>query len=78
MAEMQWFASLGVGGILAGVIFWFYRTDRMEARGQWTSIIDRMDKRDEERLKMYREEAIETRGVLRTLTDAINRSGKIG
>lgn len=27
MNEIQWFASLGVGGILAGMMFCFYRKD---------------------------------------------------
>lgn len=26
--EMKWFATLGVGGVLAGVMFFFYRADR--------------------------------------------------
>lgn len=27
----QWFATLGVGGVLAGVMFMFYRVDRKES-----------------------------------------------
>ena len=28
MEEIKWFASLGVGGVLGGVMFFFYRQDR--------------------------------------------------
>jgi len=32
---LKWFATLGVGGVLAGMIFWFYRKDVREDREQW-------------------------------------------
>jgi uncharacterized protein HemX len=28
LTELQWFASLGVGGVLAGMMFFYYRRDR--------------------------------------------------
>ena len=38
---MQW-ASLGVGGILAGIMFWFYRQDRLDISHQWQELVERL------------------------------------
>lgn len=32
---MNAFASLGVGGVLAGLVFYFYRKDSLEREEQW-------------------------------------------
>lgn len=71
---MQW-ASLGVGGILAGIMFWFYRQDRMDSHKQWHELQERLNHQSEDRHKqmveMHRESlesSIETRTVLRELT----------
>lgn len=32
---VKWLVTLGVGGVLAGVIFWFYRIDSNRCREQW-------------------------------------------
>lgn len=32
---IKWFATLGVGGILAGFMFWFYRKDVRVYTEQW-------------------------------------------
>lgn len=80
MEDFKWLASLGVGGVLAGVIFWFYRIDRLNTRELWEEhiknmheMIDRMDKKEEVRLEVYRAEAQETRGVLRALSATLFR-----
>ena len=80
MEEYKWLASLGVGGVLAGFIFWFYRQDRINTRGLWQDhiknlheLIIRLDAKEELRLKTYRDEAEETRNVLRAITTELNR-----
>ena len=40
MEEIKWFASLGVGGILAGVMFFFYRQDRTASEARLAKIGD--------------------------------------
>lgn len=35
MTGLQWFATLGVGGCLAGLMFFFYRKDANEWRQAW-------------------------------------------
>lgn len=35
MTSLQWFATLGVGGALAGLMFIFYRKDSKEWRDAW-------------------------------------------
>jgi len=32
---MKWFATLGVGGVLAGIMFFFYRKDMQTFTDQW-------------------------------------------
>jgi hypothetical protein len=34
---VKWFAGLGVGGVLAGMIFWFYRQDSAEWAAELTA-----------------------------------------
>jgi len=40
MEEVKWFASLGVGGVLAGVMFFFYRQDRITSEARLTKMLD--------------------------------------
>lgn len=40
---LQWFATLGVGGVLAGFMFVFYRKDTKSYTDLWKSQADRMD-----------------------------------
>lgn len=35
MGNLQWFATLGVGGVLAAVIFMFYRKDMKQSQDMW-------------------------------------------
>jgi len=35
MPEIEYFTSLGVGGILAGIMFFFYRKDAINHINQW-------------------------------------------
>ncbi len=77
MEALPW-ASLGVGGILAGMMFFFYRQDRLEARERWTEILaasqrllERMDKNADERLKAALDDGRETRKVLTTLSNLV-------
>lgn len=37
---MKWFATLGVGGILAGITLWFYRLDREASEKRLAAIIE--------------------------------------
>ncbi len=37
--EMKWFATLGVGGILAAMMFQFYRLDRKRSEEQLVQIV---------------------------------------
>ncbi len=37
----QW-ASLGIGGILAGMMFWFYRQDRLDSSTEWRKLVERL------------------------------------
>lgn len=32
---LQWFASLGVGGVLAGMMFYVYRKDSLDWQSAW-------------------------------------------
>ena len=40
---LKWFATLGVGGVLAGFMFWFYRRDfireRVDTRAQQDRVL---------------------------------------
>lgn len=42
MEEIKWFSSLGVGGILAGVMFWVYRQDRKDSETRMFQVIDKL------------------------------------
>jgi len=42
--ELKWFSSLGVGGILAGVMFFFYRLDRRDSEARLHQVIEEMMK----------------------------------
>ena len=44
----QQLPSLGIGGILGLVIFWFYRQDRLDARERWMQVLAEHDKTDKE------------------------------
>lgn len=35
---VQWFATLGVGGVLAAFMFWFYRKDVKQFTELWKSV----------------------------------------
>jgi hypothetical protein len=41
--EMKWFATLGVGGILAGMMFFFYRQDRTRTEAALTRLVAERD-----------------------------------
>ena len=38
--EMKWFATLGVGGILAAMTFHFYRLDRKRSEDQLVKMVE--------------------------------------
>jgi hypothetical protein len=39
---VKWFASLGVGGVLAGILFFFYRKDVRFYMEQWKGYTDKL------------------------------------
>ena len=38
LSEIQWFASLGVGGVLAGMMFLYYRYDRRNSSERFQAL----------------------------------------
>ena len=55
---MQW-ASLGVGGILAGMMFWFYRQDRLDSRTKWQELVARLQTQSAELTERLNHQATE-------------------
>lgn len=37
---LKWFATLGVGGVLAAFMFWFYRQDVKQYTDEWRGMSD--------------------------------------
>ena len=48
--EVKWFATLGVGGILAGMMFFFYRQDRVRTEESLKRIVSERDTVNEQLL----------------------------
>lgn len=42
MEELKWLTSLGIGGVLAGMIFFFYRRDFVNERSKHSGREDKM------------------------------------
>lgn len=69
MEALQWLASLGVGGVLAGMMFLYYRQDRLSFRERW----EEHTKALTELIHTYQADAKETREVLRELAHDLRR-----
>ena len=65
--EMKWFATLGVGGVLAGITFYFYRLDRMASEKALREVNEQSRKISDELLEVVKQN---TRAV-QSLTETI-------
>lgn len=66
-------ASLGVGGALALLMFWFYRHDRTTSEERFKSYCEQMDRRYYELAKDFRQIVQENTAASVRLADVIDR-----
>lgn len=77
MAEtVHMFSSLGVGGVLAGIMFYFYRRDRKDSGERFATLTKDYGDRYEKLAQDFRTIVQDNTAALTRVVEAIENNGK--
>lgn len=77
MEELKWFATLGVGGVLAGVMFFFYRKDTSDHALQLTEQLDTWRSAATAMMQVVRENSVAITANTQTIEALHRRDDRI-
>lgn len=74
--EMKWFATLGVGGVLAGITFYFYRLDRMASEAALKQVNEQSRKISDELLEVVKQNTRAVQSLTETIRGRVQEGKK--